>query len=198
MLNLVCEAVRLFTGAQVRWKGCQPQPVQRIYYANHSSHFDCLVLLSVLPNKLRQTVRPVAAADYWLKKPMRQWFSTKVMRAICIERLKLTKSNNPITDLTEVIDKGDSLIIFPEGGRGENSEIREFKSGLYYLTKARPDVELVPTYIDNANRILPKGEHIPIPMLCSVTFGEPIRRAANETKTEFLNRAKIALENCAC
>lgn len=98
--------------------------------------------------------------------------------------------------LIKALDEGSSLIIFPEGGRGK-SEIQKFKPGIYHLSKKRPDIELVPTYIENANRILPKGEFIPIPMLCSITFGEPIRLNANEGREEFLKRAEQSIKRCA-
>lgn len=196
MLNAICSFVRLFTGVQVRWQGIQPEPVQRIYFANHTSHFDCLVLLSVLPHNIRKVVRPAGASDYWSANPVRFWFSQQVMHVILIERLKLTKNNNPITPLLKALDEGSSLIVFPEGGRS-NSDIQKFKAGIYHLSKKRPNIELVPTYIENANRILPKGEFIPIPMICSITFGEPIRLNANEGREEFLERAEQSVRRCA-
>jgi 1-acyl-sn-glycerol-3-phosphate acyltransferase len=197
MLNAICGFVRFFTGVQVRWFGTEPKAVQRIYFANHTSHFDCLVLLAVLPHKIRNLVRPAGAADYWTATPIRNWFSKNVVHVIPIERSKLTKTNHPIKQLLTALDEGSSLIIFPEGGRNSKVELQEFKCGLYHLSKKRPDVELVPTYIENANRILPKGEFIPIPMLCSITFGEPIRLLPNEGREEFLLRAKQAVERCA-
>jgi 1-acyl-sn-glycerol-3-phosphate acyltransferase len=197
MLNAICGFVRFFTGVQVRWLGTQPQQVQRIYFANHTSHFDCLVLLSVLPRNIRKLVRPAGAADYWTATPIRNWFSQKIMHVIPIERLRLTKTNNPIKPLIQALEQGSSLIIFPEGGRSATAEIRKFKSGIYHLSKKRPDVELVPTYIENANRILPKGECIPIPMLCSITFGEPIHLRPNECREDFLERAEQAIKRCA-
>lgn len=196
MLNAICGFVSLFTGVQVRWQGVQPEPVQRIYFANHTSHFDCLVLLSVLPHRIRQLVRPAGASDYWTANPLRHWFAQRIMHVILIERLKLNRTNNPIMPLIKALDEGSSLIIFPEGGRGK-SEIQKFKPGIYHLSKKRPDIELVPTYIENANRILPKGEFIPIPMLCSITFGEPIRLNANEGREEFLKRAEQSIKRCA-
>jgi 1-acyl-sn-glycerol-3-phosphate acyltransferase len=197
MLGAICSFIRCFTGVQARWIGAAPAKVQRIYFANHTSHADCMVLLSVLPGNLRKGVRPAGAADYWLATPIRRWFSTRVLHLIPIERNHLTKQNNPIKKLVAALDQGDSLIIFPEGGRGEPGSFREFKSGLYHLSKARPEVELVPIYIDNANRILPKGEVIPIPFLCSVTFGKPLHIQPNENKQSFLHRAEEAVKLCA-
>ena len=92
-----------------------------------------------------------------------------------IERKKVTRANNPMDQLVPVLRGGESLIIFPEGGRTTEPEMRPFKSGLYYLGKAVPDVDLVPVYINNASRVLPKGELLPLPLLCSVIFGAPLR-----------------------
>jgi 1-acyl-sn-glycerol-3-phosphate acyltransferase len=156
-----------------------------------------MVLLAVLPQHIRKMVRPTCAADYWAATPLRSWFSQEILNVIPIERKKLTKLNNPINHLVAALDQGSSLIIFPEGGRSDQGAIGEFKSGLYHLSKARPEIELVPTYIDNANRILPKGEIIPIPLLCSVTFGEPMHLEANETKKLFLQRAQDAVRKYA-
>jgi 1-acyl-sn-glycerol-3-phosphate acyltransferase len=196
MLNTICGLVRLFTGVQSRWAGVEPTPVQRIYFANHTSHFDCLVLLSVLPRPLRQLVRPAAAADYWTTNPLRNWFSQNVLHIVPVERHNLTRANNPIKKLIGAIDEGSSLLIFPEGGRCESGEISEFKAGLYHLSKSRPDVELVPTYIDNASRVLPKGCMIPIPLLCTVTFGAPLKLLEGESKQAFLLRAQEAVVSC--
>lgn len=197
MITPICAFVKFFTGVQVSWQGSEPAMVQRIYFSNHSSHFDCLLLLSALPRDIRKTIRPAGAADYWTVKPIRNWFSHDVMHMIAIERSKLTKTNNPIKVLLEAVDNGNSLIIFPEGQRGHDKNLQEFKSGLYHLAKRRPNIELVPVYIENANRILPKGARIPIPVLCSVKFGEPIHLLPTERREEFLERARFAVLRCA-
>jgi 1-acyl-sn-glycerol-3-phosphate acyltransferase len=197
MLTEICAFVRFFTGVQVRWIGIEPQPIQRIYFANHTSHLDCMVLLSVLPRNVRKLVRPAAAADYWTSNRVRLWFSQQILHVITVERTKLTRANNPINTLVRTLDEGSSLLIFPEGGRSDKDCLGAFKGGIYHLCKARPDIELVPVFIDNANRILPKGEFIPIPFVCSVTFGAPIHLRADEPKQVFLNRAKQAVERLA-
>jgi 1-acyl-sn-glycerol-3-phosphate acyltransferase len=83
-----------------------------------------------------------------------------------------------------------SLIVFPEGGRSTTGELSEFKSGLYYLGKKRPDFELVPVHIDNLNRVLPRGEFLPVPLLSCITFGPPIWLEDGESKFGFLKRAR--------
>jgi 1-acyl-sn-glycerol-3-phosphate acyltransferase len=197
MLNAICSFVRVFTGVQAHWLGEGPAVRQRIYIANHTSHADCMVLLSALPRSIRKLVRPAAAEDYWTATPLRRWFSQRILNIVPIARDKLTKANNPIKRLVSALDQGSSLIIFPEGGRQDQIEMGDFKCGLYHLCKERPEIELVPTYIDNANRVLPKGKCIPIPVVCSVTFGEPIYLAKGERKEDFLKRAQQAVERCA-
>lgn len=195
--GLLAGFVRLFTGVQARWVGCAPDDTRRIYFANHTSNLDFLVLWSVLPETARKRTRPVAASDYWRKGILRRFLAESVFRGVLIERKKVTRANNPMDQLIPVVTKGESLIIFPEGGRTTEPDMRPFKSGLYYLGRAVPDVDLVPVYIDNASRVLPKGELLPLPLLCSVIFGEPLHLQANESKEAFLTRARAAVESLA-
>jgi 1-acyl-sn-glycerol-3-phosphate acyltransferase len=191
---LLAAFVRLFTGVQARWIGCGPDDTRRVYFANHTSNFDFLVLWSVLPDQMRKRTRPVAASDYWRAGRLRRFLAESVFRGVLIERKKVTRANNPMDQLIPVLKTGESLIIFPEGGRTSEPEMRPFKSGLYYLGKAVPDVDLIPVYIDNASRVLPKGELLPLPLLCSVVFGERLRLEKNESKDAFLTRARAAVE----
>jgi 1-acyl-sn-glycerol-3-phosphate acyltransferase len=193
--GLLAGFVRLFTGVQARWVGCSPEGGHRIYFANHTSNFDFLVLWSVLPGGARKRTRPVAASDYWRGGRLREFLAESVFRGVLIERKKVTRSNNPMDQLVPIVTKGESLIIFPEGGRTTEPLMRPFKSGLYYLGKAVPDVDLVPVYIDNASRVLPKGELLPLPLLCSVVFGAPLRLQPAESKEAFLTRARAAIES---
>jgi 1-acyl-sn-glycerol-3-phosphate acyltransferase len=195
--GLFAAGVRLFTGVQARWLGCPPDATQRVYFANHTSNLDFLVLWSVLPVNARLKTRPVAASDYWRGGRLRLWLADRVFRGVLIERKKVTRSNNPMDQLIGVLEGGESLIIFPEGGRTTEPEMRPFKSGLYHLGKAMPDVDLVPVYLDNANRVLPKGEFLPIPLLCSVNFGAPLRLQPDESRDAFLTRARAAVEGMA-
>ena len=195
--GLFAAGVRLFTGVQARWLGCPPDTTQRVYFANHTSNLDFLVLWSVLPFNARRNTRPVAASDYWRGGRLRLYLADRVFRGVLIERKKVTRSNNPMDQLIAVLKAGESLIIFPEGGRTTEPEMRPFKSGLYHLGKAMPDVELVPVYLDNANRVLPKGEFLPIPLLCSVNFGAPLRLLPDESRDAFLTRARSAVQNMA-
>jgi 1-acyl-sn-glycerol-3-phosphate acyltransferase len=179
----------LVTGVRARWTGCGPSSAQRIYFANHSSHGDFVLLWSALPPALRAHTRPVAGADYWLKGGLRRWLINDVFRGVLVERGG-EKTADPIAAMLAALDAGDSLIIFPEGTRNPGEAMLPFKSGLYHLARQRPAVELVPVWLENLARVMPKGQVIPVPLLCSVSFGAPIRLEAAEGKDAFLVRAR--------
>ena len=185
---------KVLSGATLRWVDCEPDICQRVYFANHTSHLDALVLWASLPRKMRELTRPVAAADYWNAGPVRRYMAN-CFNALLIDREKIKVHNSPIDMMIREIGSTYSLIVFPEGGRNPNDELREFKSGLYYLGKKRPDLELVPVYIDNLNRVMPKGEVLPVPLLSCISIGAPIWLEAGENKTRFLARAREAVLN---
>lgn len=188
--------VKLVAGSSVRWVGCEPTNRQRVYFANHTSHLDALVLWTALGPATRVTARPVAARDYWEAGALRRHLATRVFNAILIDRHHPgAHGGNPLTPLLEALDDARrySLILFPEGTRGTDSTPAPFKSGLYHLAKHRPDVEMIPVLIDNMNRILPKGELLPVPLLGSVSFGAPLRLEDGEAKPAFLERARAAV-----
>lgn len=259
--------VRLLTGAQARWWGCPPKAEQRIYFANHQSHIDLVMIWAALPQELRSITRPIAARDYWTNSPLKRWITTEVFNAIYVERggsaplpadlsvpppaaapttnvtrervepsfdatpspaasaiqpadraqaqLSLETGANsaaahaqpeaerltpgtpeamlPLQPLIDALQSGDSIIIFPEGTRGHTGEPQKFKSGLYTLATMFPEVVLVPAWIDNVQRVMPKGEVVPVPILCSVTFGAPIKVEDGEERRPFLDRAREAV-----
>jgi 1-acyl-sn-glycerol-3-phosphate acyltransferase len=191
--HVIVGLAKLFSGFTVRWVDCQPDTCQRIYFANHTSHLDAVVLWSALPRELRNVTRPVAAKDYWSQG----WIKPHMARsfnALLIDRKEIKVHRSPIDIMLEQMGDVYSLIVFPEGGRSsDEGEMGEFKSGLYYMGKKRPDLELVPVYIDNVNRILPRGEFLPVPMLSCITIGPPIFLESGEPKNEFLLRAKNAV-----
>lgn len=189
----VAGLLRLVTGAHARWIGCEPHSRPRIYFANHTSHLDGPTLWATLPPSLRRLTRPVAARDYWTQSRLRRWLAEQVFNSILVERHRPTPRCNPMEPMLEVIDAGQSLILFPEGGRGAGPDPTAFQCGLYHLAKKRPDVELVPTLLDNMNRILPKGEIVPVPLISSVTFGPPVRLEAGEGRDPFLVRTREAV-----
>ncbi|MGC4367756.1 lysophospholipid acyltransferase family protein [Hydrogenophaga sp. R2] len=184
--------VRLLTGAQARWYGCPPKAEQRIYFANHQSHADLVLIWAALPQELRSITRPIAARDYWTASRLKQWITTEVFNAVYVERER-KGDEDPLQPLIQALESGDSLILFPEGTRGFEEDPQAFKSGLYNLALRFPDVVLVPTWIHNVQRVMPKGEVVPVPVLCSVTFGEPVRLGADEPRADFLARARLAV-----
>jgi 1-acyl-sn-glycerol-3-phosphate acyltransferase len=184
---------RILAGGHVRCLECEFDSRQRIYFANHTSHLDFVLVWSALPRSLRALTRPVAAKDYWDRAGLRRYLVANVFNAVLVERDRAAATRNPIQILLEGLGERHSLIIFPEGTRGNGVQLGPFRSGLYRLGKARPDVELVPVYIDNLNRVLPKGEFVPVPMLASVSFGAPMRVEDGEEKDAFLERARNAI-----
>jgi 1-acyl-sn-glycerol-3-phosphate acyltransferase len=185
---------RLVTGAQARWIGCAPAAVQRIYFGNHTSHADFALIWASLPYDLRVRTRPVAGADYWEKGRTRQYIIHEVLRGVLIERAAGARTQDPIDVIVAALDLGDSLIVFPEGTRNTTDDaLLPFKSGLYRVACRRPDVQLVPVWMENLGRVLPKGEIIPVPLLCSINFGTPLQLRPGEEKDEFLWRTRQAL-----
>jgi len=184
---------RVLAGGNVRRVGFTPDDRQRIYFVNHTSHLDFVLVWAALPPLLRAMTRPVAAKDYWDKPGLRRYLGVKVFNAVLVERNPTTGSPNAIDVLLDGLGEKHSLIIFPEGTRGDGTTIAQFKSGLYRLGKARPDVDLIPSYINNVNRVLPKGEFVPVPMLASVSFGGPMHVGEDEDKNAFLDRARNAI-----
>lgn len=184
--------VRLLTGAQARWLGCPPKAEQRIYFANHQSHADLVMIWAALPQELRGITRPIAAKDYWTKSPFRAWITREVFNAVYVDRAR-TDDSDPLEPLLQALAQGDSIILFPEGTRGHADEPEAFKAGLYNLARQFPNVVLVPAWINNVQRLMPKGEVVPVPILCSVTFGAPVTLGANEDRAAFLTRARQAV-----
>ena len=183
---------RLITGAQGHWYGCPPKAEQRIYFANHQSHFDWVLIWASLPHELRAMTRPIAARDYWTSSPFRHWITREVFNAVYVSRQR-TDDEDPLEPLMEALRNGDSLVIFPEGTRGNQDEPATFKAGLYHLAEAFPGVQLIPAWIDTVQRVMPKGEVVPVPILCSVTFGAPLQLQPAEDKRAFLDRARRAV-----
>ena len=189
---LLLAIVRVLTGAQARWYGCPPKAEQRIYFANHQSHADLVMIWAALPEELRSITRPIAAKDYWTKTPFRRWITTAVFNAVYVDRER-KDGEDPLQPLEDALRSGDSIIIFPEGTRGSGEEPQKFRSGLYQLALKFPQAVLVPAWIDNIQRVMPKGEVVPVPILCSVTFGAPIRVGEGEDRRVFLDRARAAV-----
>lgn len=196
----IIRSCRMFTGLHTRWLySLFENNKVRIYYANHSSLLDTVIIWGSVPAEFRHSVRIVGAADYWLASSFRSYIARRIFNAILIDRSYPGDNsqirNNALCLMNDALKKAQSLIIFPEGTRGNGEKISCFKSGLWHLARKNPGVELVPVYLENLNRVLPKGSGLLVPVLCSVTFGEPIQPLKrNEEKIAFLQRARDALE----
>jgi 1-acyl-sn-glycerol-3-phosphate acyltransferase len=185
---------RFITAVRAIWAGVEPVHEQRVYFANHTSNGDFILLWAVLPPRMREATRPVAALDYWLSTRLRAFIGREVFRAVLIDRRPEARAADPVAQMAEALDGGASLILFPEGQRNaSDAPLLPFKSGLFHLARMRPGVDLVPVWIENLNRVMPKGEIVPVPLLCTVTFGVPLRLADGEDKADFLARASAAL-----
>jgi 1-acyl-sn-glycerol-3-phosphate acyltransferase len=199
---LLAGVARIVAGGTVRWAEFPTDARQRIFFANHSSHLDFMLVWSSLPVRLRKRARPVAARDYWEAGPIRRYLARKVIHAVLIDRAAQAEAERSpaalgreaVARMADGLGRDNSLILFPEGTRGPGDRIAEFKSGLYYLCRERPDVELVPVRLENLNRVLPKGEFVPVPMISRVSFGEPMHLRDGEEKDAFLERARQAVE----
>ncbi|MCU0855838.1 MAG: 1-acyl-sn-glycerol-3-phosphate acyltransferase, partial [Rhodobacteraceae bacterium] len=176
------------------WAGIEPVAGQRVYFANHASNGDFILIWTVLPPALRRRTRPVAGLDYWLATPLRRFIGEKVFNAVLIDRRPEMRTEDPVEQMARALDEGASLILFPEGKRNQtDAPLLPFRSGLYNLSVRRPEVDLVPVWIENLNHVMPKGKVVPIPLLCTVTFGAPIRVEPDEERLAFLERAAAAL-----
>jgi 1-acyl-sn-glycerol-3-phosphate acyltransferase len=193
--SALIKLVRLLVGASPRWVGCEPRGLQRIYFANHTSHIDTIALWSALPPALREQTRPVAARDYWGRDALRRYVALRGFNGVLIDRAPLAQSerqspSDPLQPLYDALVGGQSLIIFPEGTRKAQALPDPFKSGLYHLAQLFPNVELIPVYLENLHRAMPKGTFIPLPLNCSVRFGAALARVLAEPKQAFLDRAR--------
>lgn len=188
---LIVAATRLLVGGRGYWMDCVPSARQRIYFANHSSHLDTILIWAAMPFDLRRRVRPVAAMDYWGKGPVQRRIALGTLNAVLIDRG--ARGSDPLEPLKAALKTGDSLIMFPEGTRSQAEQPAPFKPGLYHLAKSFPEVELVPVYLDNLHRALPKGSLVPVPLNCVARFGCPMRLEQEEAKPAFLERARAAV-----
>ncbi len=191
--NTWAAAIRLATGVGPLPDEALPPPMPAVFFANHSSHLDFTVIWAALPPPWRRRCRPVAGRDYWLRFPWRRWAAQRVFRAVLIERKHVTVATNPLEPMIAALDAGDSLIVFPEGTRSPDGNLQEFKPGLYHLARARPALPFVPLHLDNLNRIMPKGEFLPVPFIARLTLGAPLRLEPDEDKITFLARARDAI-----
>lgn len=192
--RLIVAFARVLTGVRATWRVAAPQALPTVYFANHTSHGDFVLLWASLPADLRERTRPVAAADYWSGSALRRFIGAQVFHALLIDRQRLQPDEDPVAQMVDALHGGDSLILFPEGTRNTGDEaLLPFKAGLFHLAARCPEVRLVPVWIENLRRVLPKGSWLPVPLACCVDFGAPLERRSGEERAAFLERARAAL-----
>ncbi|WP_398306713.1 lysophospholipid acyltransferase family protein [Zoogloea sp.] len=197
LASTLCGFARALTGVRALWLGSEPDARPRVYFANHRSHGDFVLIWASLPPPLRRRTRPVAGADYWLTTPLRRFLINRVFRGVCIDRRPGRSGPNPVAQMGEALTAGESLILFPEGTRNMGDGLLPFKSGLHHLARAHPEAELIPVWIENLGRVMPKGSLIPVPLLCTLSFGPPLAPIDGESRDAFLARARTALLDLA-
>jgi 1-acyl-sn-glycerol-3-phosphate acyltransferase len=190
---LITKLAWLLTGFQATWRTPLDNKA-RVYVANHRSHTDFVLLWAALPKELRQYTRPVAGADYWSASLLRRFIGRDVFNAVLIPRGDASQREQIQELMQSALLQGESLILFPEGTRNLTEELLlPFKSGIYHLAKATANLEIVPVWLDNLGRVMPKGALLPAPLLCAIHFGEPLYLQPNEEKNEFLERLRTKL-----
>jgi 1-acyl-sn-glycerol-3-phosphate acyltransferase len=192
LASAFCGVIKLITGVRALWCANQPEMRPRVYFANHRSHGDFLLIWACLPSSLRLHTRPVAAADYWLRGAFRRYLIERVFRAVLLDR-HIKRGDDPIAVMGAPLAAGESLILFPEGTRNQGDGLLPFKSGIHHLALAHPETEFVPVWIENLGRAMPKGGLIPIPLLCTLTFGASLTLLPDERRADFLARCRVAL-----
>lgn len=164
-----------------------------IFIANHTSHVDTLTLWACLPPEVRRETHPVAALDYWGATALRRHIALRGLRAVLLDRSGSTPKDRLLDPALGALRAGGSLILFPEGTRGQDDQPGPFKAGLFHLAQQLPQASIVPVYLGNTRRSLPKGSWLPVPLICSARFGAPLQLQAEETKEVFLVRARDAV-----
>jgi len=193
--NLLAKIIRVYFGLDVVKESdlkTQDKPV--VFFANHSSHLDFVLVWACLPPAIRANLVPIAASDYWCKNAARKWICAQFFHGVMIERNAVSRKNNPVREIAKILEEGHSVLIFPEGGRKSHTVVQDFKSGIYHISKRMPGVNFIPVHITNANRSMPAGTVVPLPLVCSLTFFEPIKLEEQETRQEFLARARMAVD----
>jgi 1-acyl-sn-glycerol-3-phosphate acyltransferase len=194
-IAIVRPLIFLIIGINVRRRQLLPTSGPAVIVANHNSHLDTLVLTTLFPLRMLHRIRPVAAADYFLKNRWITWFSLRILNIIPLQRGGGGAGRDSFAAIHAALDDGDIVIIFPEGSRGEPEVIQRYRSGIYHLVQDRPDVPIYPVFLHGLGKALPKGTYLLVPIFCDIFVGQPFNY--REPKSEFMGELTARMESLA-
>ncbi len=192
IMALICKPIAHFWfGLNLLHKERLPEKGPAIIIANHNSHLDTFLLLTLFKTSLLDRLKPVAAADYFLKGGFSSWVSLRLIGILPVTRERKREESDPLQACYRALERGDILIIFPEGSRGAPEEMSNFKTGIARIARQFPEVPVVPIYLQNAGRALPKGKHIPVPFVFTAIIGEALTYPGD--RAEFMDQLRSAM-----
>ncbi len=163
---------------------------QFILIANHNSHMDTMAIMSAIPSRYIHKVHPIAARDFFGGSLFKKILMRYLVNATLIQRDRDDPNNDPIDSMDKMLKKSRSLILFPEGSRGIPGVMAKFKKGLGYLIQRNPEINVIPVYLDNVYKTLPRGKNLILPYNCSIKFGDPIQFKSMEMDDILLSSEK--------
>lgn len=163
---------------------------QFILIANHNSHMDTMAIMSAIPSRYIHKVHPIAARDFFGGSLFKKILMRYLVNATLIQRDRDDPNNDPIDSMDKMLKKSRSLILFPEGSRGIPGVMAKFKKGLGYLIQRNPEINVIPVYLDNVYKTLPRGKNLILPYNCSIKFGDPIKFKSMEMDDILLSSEK--------